>query len=94
MDSGHKHRADFLVVSSKTNRYFLFHLGMQKALKNIMLIFTITTAAAAAATDTQGETTNSHLLFALSERFGMTGAYRERGGENIFLLRTDAVGFC
>lgn len=79
MDSGLKHRADFLVVSSKTNRYFLFHLGMQKAGKNIMLIFTITAVAAAETTHTHKAKQQIHIFFfALSERLGMTGAYRER----------------
>lgn len=40
----------FLVVSSKANRHFLLHLGMQKAGKSIMLILTKIVTAANTAT--------------------------------------------
>ena len=54
----------FLVVSSKANRCFLFHLGMQKAGESITLILTKTTTVTK---HSHRQTTNSHLLFTLSE---------------------------
>lgn len=60
---------------------------MQKAGKSIMLILTkAVTAANTATTYTEKETNSKSIsLFPLSEREGMTRAYNDRGGENIFL---------